>query len=126
LCCSRRCSKSQTDGVGMWHVAVEGGADGGLQLARPVAVEQAQQRGGDRAEIVAAFAGADQQGPAGRCRRGEAIGAAVTARGALVVDQGADMAGLLDLLALVVTAPVAGEDERAVRYYVADATTISL
>ena len=44
----------------------------------------------------------------------EAVGTAVLAGGVLLLDQGLDMGGILDLGALVVTASMTGEDVRAV------------
>src|SRR5437764_751839 len=49
----------------MWHIALERLNDGGIELARPIALQQLDQSHGDAAEISAAFCRADQQGPAG-------------------------------------------------------------
>ena len=45
----------QAHGVGVRHVALERLGDGRLQRGGAIALEQAQQRGGDRAEVVAAL-----------------------------------------------------------------------
>ena len=100
----------QAHGVGVRHIALQRLEDGGLQLGGAVALEQPQQGGGDGAEIGAAFGGADEQGLAGGSGLREAVGGAVLAGGALVVDQCLDVGGILDLRALVVAAPMAGED----------------
>jgi hypothetical protein len=39
--------QSQTHGVGVRHIAVNGVADGGVELARPILLQQADQGGGD-------------------------------------------------------------------------------
>jgi hypothetical protein len=58
--------QSQAHGIGVRHVAGEGLADGGVEFARPILLQQADQGGGNGAEIVAALGGADQQDLAGR------------------------------------------------------------
>ena len=85
-----------------------------LQIGGAVAIEQPHQGGGDGTEIGAALGGAHQQALAGRSRLGEAIGGAMLASGALMLDQRLDMGGILDLRSLVVAAPVAGEHLGAV------------
>src|SRR6516162_3043797 len=89
-------------------------ADGGLELGGPIAVQQLQQRGGDGAEIVAALAGALEQGDARRRRPCEPVSATMTARGTFACDEGRKMRGILDLSPLVIAAPMAGEDLGAV------------
>src|SRR6516162_4773976 len=85
----------QAHGVGMRHVTVESLADGGLELAGAVPVEQADQQSGDGAEVVAALGGPDQQGLAGRRRLGETIAGAVLPGGAFLCDQRPQMRGRL-------------------------------
>jgi hypothetical protein len=100
----------QAHRVGVRHAALQRLTDRGLEFGGAIAVEQAQQGRGDGAEIVAAGGGAQQQGLARRCRLGEPVGAAMTACGPLVCDEGLDMGGILDLIALVVASAMAGED----------------
>ena|SRR6516164_10448202 len=87
----------QTHGVGMRDATRERLADGGLELGGPIAVQQPQQRGGDGAEIVAALAGALEQGDARRRRPCEPVSATMTARGTFACDEGRKMRGILDL-----------------------------
>ena len=60
----------QAHRIGVRHAARERLADGGLELAGAVALEQPQQGGGDGAEIVAARGGAAEQTLARRRRLG--------------------------------------------------------
>jgi hypothetical protein len=83
----------------MRHVAHQRLEDGILHGGGAVAFEHAHQRGGDGAEIGAAFGGAVEQGLAGRGRLREMLVGAVLTRGALVVDQRLDMGGVFDLRA---------------------------
>ena len=60
--------------------------------------------------LAPAFGCANQQSLAGGSRVGEMIGSAVVVRLAFLLDQGLDMGGVLDPIALVVTARMAGQD----------------
>ena len=81
------------------------------ELGCPVASQQTHQGGRDGAEIGAAVGGANQQSLAGRSRVGEMIGGAMAACGPLVCSTRAwTWAGILDPIALVVAARMAGED----------------
>jgi hypothetical protein len=82
-------------GVGVRDTPVERFQDGGLHCGGVVALQQAQQGGRDRTEVVAALGGALQQGLAGRGGLGEAIDGAVRAGLTLVGDQRLDVAVLL-------------------------------
>ena len=104
----------QTHGVGVGHIAIEGLADGGLQLGGAIARQQPHQGGGDGSQIVAALAGTREQPLAGRCGLSQKVGRSVAAGGVLLLDQGRDVIAILDLGALVVTARMAGEDLLAV------------
>src|SRR5215471_19500493 len=77
----------QAYGVGVRYAAVERLPDGGIEFGGAIAVEQPQQGRRDSTEIVAALGGAQQQGLACRRRHCEAVGPAMTAGGALVVDE---------------------------------------
>ena len=102
----------QAHGVGMRHVARQRLEDGGLQLGGAVAIEQAQQRRGDRAQVGAARGGAREQvrlaGAA--CARRSVARCWRAAR--LCSTSACDMGGVLDLRAAVLAAPMAGEDRR--------------
>src|SRR4051794_4484873 len=104
----------EADGIGMRYVTLECLTDGGLQLGSAVAVQQPCQPVGDGTEVGAALGGPHEQVLAGRSDLGEAVGGAVLPRGALVRDQGLEVAVLLDLRALVVAATIAGEHMEAV------------
>src|ERR1700722_2094127 len=101
--------ESESHGVRMRHIALQRLEDGELQIGGAGAIEQPHQRGGDGAEIGAAFGSADEQGLAGGSHLCEAVRSAVLASGALLLDQLLDVGGDLDLRALVVAALVAGE-----------------
>ena len=80
-----------------------------LQRGRAVALEQPQQRRRDRAQVVAARTGALEQGGAGRRGLRQAVAAAVGAGRTLVLDQPLHVGRILDLLAAVPAAGVAGQ-----------------
>ena len=82
--------------------------------AAPVTIEQPHQSDGDGTEIGAAFGGADQQDLAGGSRLREAVRGAMLVSCAFLLDQPLDVGDILDLRALVVAAPVAGEHLGAV------------
>ena len=100
--------------IGMRHAALDRLADCGVKFGGAVALQQPQQGGGDGSEIVAALCGAQEQGLALRRHFCELVGAAVAACGALVLDQGLDMGGILDLRPFVVAAAMTGEHQRAI------------
>ena len=50
----------QTDRVGMRHIAFERLEDGGLELARAIALQQSEQGSGDAAEVGATLGGANE------------------------------------------------------------------
>ena len=81
----------QTHGVRVRDTPIERFQDGGLHRCGVVALQQAQQGGGDRAEVVAALGSALQQGLAGRGGLGEAIDGALRTGLALVGDQRLDV-----------------------------------
>jgi hypothetical protein len=103
----------QTHSVGVRHAAVERLADRGLEFGGAIAVEEPQQGGGD-GPIVAALGSTTRQSLARRSCAGEPVGAAMTAGGTFLRDQGLDVRALLDLIAPVITAGMAGEDLGAV------------
>ena len=76
---------------------------------RPVLVEQAQQRRGDAAQVVAALGGHLQQLGAGGRDLGQRVAAAVRAGPALVLDQALQVGRILDRLMTVEAAGVAGQ-----------------
>ena len=80
--------EGQTHGVGMRHIALHRLEDGGLQIGGAVAVQQSDQGGSDGAQIGAPFRGAREQSLAGGDGVGEAVGGAVLASGAFLLDQG--------------------------------------
>ena len=88
----------------MRRVAHQRLQDGILQRRGAVAFEQPHQARGDRAEIGASLRGAHQQGLAGWRGLRKAIGGTMLARGMLVVGEGLDVSGNLDLCAAVVAA----------------------
>src|SRR5215472_12904586 len=98
----------------MRHIALERFGDGGFEFGGTVALQEAHQGGGDGAEIVAALGGAHEQDLARRRGLSEVVGGPMTASSALLAYQLVDMRGILDLCALVVAAPMAGEDLLAV------------
>jgi hypothetical protein len=110
----------QAHGIGMRHAALQRLGDGRLQRRGAVAVEQAQQRGGDRPEVVAAPGGMVEQ--LRRARRGvrEPVHAAVLARGALVIDQGLHVGGVLHMHAAVPAARMGRDLAGAVEHAHAD------
>ena len=83
--------------------------------AAPVAlIEQPHQSDGDGTEIGAAFGGADQQDLAGGSRLREAVRGAMLVSCAFLLDQPLDVGDILDLRALVVAAPMMGDDFGAI------------
>ena len=101
--------EGETHGVRMRHIALQRLEDGRLQIGGAVAVQQSDQGGSDGAQIGAPFRGAREQSLAGGDGVGEAVSCAVLASGVLLLDQGLDMGGGLDLRVFVVAAPVNGE-----------------
>ena len=99
----------QAHGIWMWHIAIERRHDGRLQLGSPVAPQQTHQGGRNGAEIGTPLSGPNQQFLAGWSRVGEMIGGALAVCFALLIDESPDMGGILDPLALVVTARMAGQ-----------------
>ena len=83
--------QGQAHGVRMRHATLQRLEDGGLHLGGAGLRQQTHQRGGDGAEIGAAFGGADQQGLAGWDGLHQAVGGAVLTRGALLFDQRLDV-----------------------------------
>ena len=83
----------ETHGVGMGHITSDRIEEGRLQRLRPVLVEQAQQRGGDAAQVVATLRGHLQQLGAGGDDLGECVAAAVRAGMALVCDRACKWVG---------------------------------
>ena len=106
--------KRQTHGVGVGHLAIEGHADGGLQLGGAIARQQPHQGGGDGSQIVAALAGTGEQRLAGRCGLSQQVGGPVAAGGVLLLEQSLDVSAILDLGGLVVAARMARENLLAV------------
>jgi hypothetical protein len=105
----------QAHRVGMGHVTPEGFGDPRLQLGDAVAIEQAQQGGGDGAEVVAALGGPGEQLGAVGCGPGKAVGSAMLASLAFARRQLRDVSRILHLLALVVAARMRGDDIGAVQ-----------
>jgi hypothetical protein len=106
--------KGKPNSIWVRHPPLQRFEDGGLHLCSIGLRQQAHQRGGDGAEIGAAFGGADQQGLTGRSSLHQTIGGAVLTRGALLFDQCLDVAGKLDLRVAIVAARMAGEHRGAV------------
>ena len=100
--------------MGSRHAALDRLADGGVKLGGAVALQQPQQGGGDGSQIGTALGGTQEQGLALRYRLCEVVGTAVAACGVLVLDQGLDVAGVLDLRPLVVAAAMTSEHLRAI------------
>ena len=50
----------QTDRIGMGHITFERLEDGGIELARAIALQQLDQARGDAAEVRATLGGADE------------------------------------------------------------------
>jgi hypothetical protein len=69
--------QGQAHRVGMGHVTAKGLGDSCRKLGGAVAIEQAQQGGGDGTEVIAPFGGSAEQFGAVGCGPGEAIGAAM-------------------------------------------------
>ena len=69
----------QANRVGMWHITLKRLADGRIELARAVTIQQPEQGGGDAAEVIAALSGAEEQDLAGRRGLCQAIGRSVAA-----------------------------------------------
>src|SRR5277367_5031083 len=107
---SRRRSSARRTGVGMRHTTLERLADGGIELARTIALQQLDQGHGDAAEVIAALGGADEQGSAGRRGLGEAISRPVAAGLTFPRDERLDMSLDLDLQAFVEAARMGGDD----------------
>src|ERR1700722_381104 len=104
----------QANRVGMRHITLKGLDDGAIELARPIALPQLDQAGGDAAEVSAALGGTSEQGRAGRRGLCQTISRAVAARLTFPRDERLDMRRVLDLLAFVETARMAGQDRQAV------------
>lgn len=104
----------EAHGIGVRHAAPECFAHRCLELGAAIAIKQAQQRGGDAAQVLAAPGRTDEQLPAGWGSVGAPIGATVMAGPSLMIDQGLDVCGILDLRAPVITASVAGEHLRRI------------
>ena len=100
--------------VGMGHITLQGLDDGGIELARPIALQQLDEAGGGAAQVSTALGGTNEQGPAGRRGLRQAIGRPMAARLTFPRDQRLDMRRVLDLLTFVETARMAGNDCLAV------------
>jgi len=96
--------QAQTYRVGVGHPAGQGLLDGRLKLAGPIGIEQAQQGGGERTQVLPARSSGHQKLPAVGRRLGQAILTAVRARGAFACDQLRQMGRILDLRPAVVAA----------------------
>ena len=101
--------EGEAHGVRVRHIAGQRLGDGGLQFGRAVAVEQPLQTDSDGTEVGATLSSADQQVRGGRHRLRQAIRGTVPAGRMLLLLQGLDMRGVLDLRPLVVAARMAGE-----------------
>ena len=91
--------KCQTNRIGMRHIAVECLDDGGVELARPIAFQQLDQRRGDVAQVIAALGGGGEQAAAGWRGLGQTIGRTVATCRTFRLDQCLDMRLDLDLRA---------------------------
>ncbi|SPS02254.1 hypothetical protein CBM2634_P210002 [Cupriavidus taiwanensis] len=85
-----------------------------MQFRGAITVKQAQQVGGDVAQIAAPFRRAQQQRLAGRRRPRQMVKSAMVAGFAFALDQGVDVRGNLYLRAAIVTALMSGEQFRAI------------
>ena len=94
----------------MRYRAREGLANARLKLGGTIAIEQAQQGGGDGSEVVAPLGRLGEQLGAVGCGLGKAVGAAMLAGLAFARRQLGDMGRVLDLLALIVAARMRGDD----------------
>jgi len=84
--------------------------DGCIESGCAVGVEQAQESAGEHAEVVAARGGGAKQRSGRGCGDVQAVLGAVGARGALGGDEGLDVAGVFDLLAVVERTRMVGDD----------------
>ena len=100
----------------MRHAPVQGLGDRRLKLGGAVALEQAHQRGGDGAEVLATLGGAGEQLAAVGGGLRETIGSTVRARLALAPHQLGDMRWVLHLLVLVVAACMRGQQRGGVQH----------
>ena len=92
----------------------EGGGDGRIEGCGAVGIEQFGEPSGEGAQMHAAHGGELQQPPGARGGIVQSVGGPMGAPGAFVGLERLDVAGLLDLRAAVVAAPVRGDDGAAI------------